>query len=85
MTTEHVLSEGLTLLRQRPGRPEVCRKFAAMLFGGRLAPFVRRHPSDADATLAAVALQFDRYERGPSFTDAALVVLARELGARREL
>lgn len=80
ITCEHVLDEGLTLLRRRPGREDVSRKFAAMFYGdGKLEGFLKLHALDAQATKRAVALHFERYERGLSLTDAALAVLAREL------
>lgn len=80
VTCDHVLDEGLTLLRRRPAREAVSRRFAAMFLGGdQLESFIRLQPLDRDATLRAVALHFERYERGLSFTDCALVILAREL------
>lgn len=80
VTCDHVLDEGLTLLRRRPGREDISRRFAAMFFGDPNLPgFLRIHPFDADTTRRALALHFERYERGLSFTDCALVVLAREL------
>lgn len=82
VTSEHVLGEGLTLLRRRPGREGVSRKFAAMVYGdAKLPGFVRIQPQDGSAAKRAVDLHFQLYERGLSFTDCALVVLARDMGA----
>ena len=82
VTSDHVLDEGLTLLRRRPGREEVSRKFAAMFHGHEKLPaFLRLHALDREGTRRAVALHFQRYDRGLSFTDCALVVLAKELDA----
>jgi predicted nucleic acid-binding protein len=82
VSCDHVLDEGLTLLRQRPGHEAVSRRFAAMFHGDRgLKAFVRLHALDAEATRRAVALHFERYDRGFSFADCALVVLARDLDA----
>jgi predicted nucleic acid-binding protein len=81
VTCDHVLDEGLTLLRRRPGREEVSRKFAALFYGDpKLPGFVRVRSLDPEATRRAVSLHFERYERGLSFTDCALVVLAQDLG-----
>lgn len=81
IANEHVLDEGLTLLRRRPGREDVSRRYAAMFYGDAdLTPFLRLQTSDADATRRALALHLQRFERGLSFTDCTLAVLATDLG-----
>ncbi|MFA5862524.1 MAG: PIN domain-containing protein [Candidatus Thermoplasmatota archaeon] len=81
VSLDHVLDEGLTLLRRRPGREDVSRKLAAMFVGAEdHPPLVALQPFDRDAILRALNLHFERYDRGLSFTDCALVVLAQDLG-----
>ena len=53
-----------------------------MFFGEpKLPGFLRLHSFDTEATRKAVTFHFERFDRGLSFTDCALIVLARELDA----
>ena len=82
ITSEHVLDEGLTLLRKRPGRKDASARFAAFMFGdetGR-AP-VHLTTTTREDLWRARDLHFQQYERKLSFTDCVLVELAREHGA----
>lgn len=81
VSLDHVLNEGLTLLQRRPGRPALSRDFAALFLGreGR-PPMVMLHSFGREETLRSIDLHFERYDRGLSFTDCALVVLAKDLG-----
>lgn len=81
--TDLVLDEGMTLLGRRPGLKNVSQGLADR-FWGRVgpgpAPFETRF-TDKQAYQAATELHLSHYDQGLSFTDAALIVHARELDA----
>lgn len=79
VSCDQVLGEGLTLLQRRRRNAQVSRAFADLLTGAR--PFARLVPVDEDVVRRAVALHFERYDRGLSFTDCVLATLARDLDA----
>lgn len=82
LSTEHVVAEGLTLLRKRPGDVAASRRFSALFFPSQelRAPIVL-HATTRDEVERTVALHFRFYERGLSFTDCHLLLLATEMGA----
>lgn len=79
LATDHVLAEGLTLLRRRPGDERLSQAFADACVGA--APRFRMQWTDETATRDAVALHFKHYARGLSLVDCTLIALARRLGA----
>jgi len=82
VTSEHVLDEGLTLLRRRPGRPEVSDAFATFFFGDeKEPPPIRLVLTTWADVVAAYRLHQQHYERGLSFTDCILASLADSLDA----
>lgn len=81
VSSDHVLDEGMTLLRKRPGRQGVSQKFAALFFGDEdLRPVVDLRPADRHQLRRALELHLAHYARGLSFTDCVLAVTAQDLG-----
>ncbi|HVL88115.1 MAG TPA: PIN domain-containing protein [Candidatus Thermoplasmatota archaeon] len=82
VTSDYVLDEGLTLLRRRPGRKEVSQDYASFFLGeADSPPPISLRTATRQEIEKAARLHFQHYERGLSFTDCILVVLAQDLGA----
>lgn len=82
--TDLVLDEGMTLLRKRPGLENLSRGLADLFWGRRQPPgpaaFETRF-TDRQLYQMATDLHLSHYDQGLSFTDAALIVHARQLDA----
>lgn len=82
VTTEFVLAEGLTFLRRRPGRENLSRDFLDLVEPAPPArPKVLLRATPDDVRRDAVAIHFQHYARGLSFTDCSLVAHARRMDA----
>lgn len=82
VTTEFVLSEGLTFLRRRPGREALSRSFLEWLQPPPPErPKVLLRTTPGDMLREAAVLHLQEYARGLSFTDCSLIVHARRLDA----
>ena len=84
LTNEFVLGEAVTLLRRRPGRREISERLVQEVSraGARGRPaLLELRASGPDLVRAALEAHLQHYERGISFADATLVVLARLLDA----
>lgn len=79
VTTDHVLSEGLTLLRRRPANLDVSRGFADLLLGPK--PAFRMRWTDEATMRHAVTLHLKLYPRRLSLVDCTLLAHAEQLGA----
>jgi predicted nucleic acid-binding protein len=79
LATDHVLAEGLALLRRRPGDERLSKAFAEACVG--TSPRFRMQWTDEAAMREAVALHFKHYARGLSLVDCTLVAHAQRLGA----
>lgn len=79
LTTDHVLAEGLALLRRRPGDERLSKVLADACVGD--APRFRMQWTDETAMRDAVALHFKHYARGLSLVDCTLIAHAQRLGA----
>lgn len=82
LSVDYVLAEGLTLLRRRPGDPDVSRRFSSLFLAdqGTRAP-IRLKSTSREELGRAVQMHFDRYERGLSVTDCVIATTAAGLGA----
>ncbi len=82
VSSEHVLDEGLTLLRKRGGRRSVSLAFLELFTGtGSRPPPLHLLMTSREDLLRAAELHFRHYDRGLSMTDCVLAVLAQDLQA----
>lgn len=81
VSSDYVLSEGLTLLRRRPGRIEISRQFLSLFVPRRdqRAP-VHLRQTTAEEVQRAIELHFRHHDRALSMTDCIVVGLSRQLG-----
>lgn len=83
VSTDFVMDEGLTLLRRRPGREELSRRFARLFLepmagGQRPLHMLSTTP---DVVREALDLHWKHYNVGLSFTDCTLIAHARRMDA----
>ncbi len=77
-----ILTEGLTLLRKRPGRRDVSDRFSAMFTPTQgLDPVIRLIHTTPEELRAAVRLHFQRYAERLSVADCVLLGLAAAMSA----
>ncbi|HEX9817131.1 MAG TPA: PIN domain-containing protein [Candidatus Thermoplasmatota archaeon] len=82
VSSEHVLDEGLTLLRTRGGRRNLSSLYGDMFLGkDARPPVLQMIMTSRDDLVRAFDIHLQHYDRKLSMTDCILAVLAQDLRA----